>query len=51
MGGNINCYMVNPSWFDRISILMVEPYPTPKPTPTAKSNPISCPKANYVDKL
>ena len=32
-------------------MLMVEPYPTPKPNPTAKSNPISCPKPNYVDKL
>ena len=31
------------SWFDRISMLMVEPYPTPKPNPTAKSNPILCP--------
>ena len=49
-GKNINCSMVN-QWFDRISMLMVEPYPTPKPNPTAKSNPISCPKPDYVDKL
>ena len=28
---------------------MVEPYPTPKPNPTAR--PIPCPKHNYVNKL
>ena len=32
------------SWFDRTSMLMIEPYPTPKSNPTAKPNPIPCPK-------
>ena len=36
---------------DRTSMLMIEPYPTPKPNPTAKPNPIPCPKPNYVDKF
>ena len=39
------------SWFDRTSILMIEPCPTPKPNPTAKPIPIPCPKPNYVDKV
>ena len=39
------------SWFDRTSILMIEPDLTPKPNPTAKPNPIPCPKPNYVDKV
>ena len=37
------------SWFDQTS--MIEPYPTPKPSPTAKPNTIPCPKPNYVDKF
>ena len=36
------------SWFDRTSLLMIEPYLTPKPNPTAKPNPIPCPKPNYI---
>ena len=39
------------SGFDRTSILMIGPYLTPKPYPTAKPNPIPCPKNNYVDKV
>ena len=52
-GKNITVSMVSRlnSWFDRTSMLMIEPYPTPKPNPTDKPNHIPCPKPNYVDKF
>ena len=37
--------------WSNIYMLVIEPYPTPKPNSTAKPNPIPCPKPNYVDKF
>ena len=51
MGGKYQLFPWFHLWFDRTSMLMIEPYPTPKSNLTAKPNPIPCPKPNYVDKF